>query len=103
MFSDKKNKSGFTLIELLLVMGITVIIASVGFVNLFGKRNTEQLASATKKITAVLREAQSNSITQASSTSWGVHFQSTTTSFYALFAGSYATGTVRSWEVLPAN
>ncbi|RJP45817.1 prepilin-type N-terminal cleavage/methylation domain-containing protein [Candidatus Parcubacteria bacterium] len=98
-------RRGVTFIEILLVVAITAILAGVTVVNLLGKRSGLELQTTTRQIVALLREAQSNSINQASSTSWGVRFENGTSTapFYALFFGAYATTTRSGYYRLPPN
>jgi type II secretory pathway pseudopilin PulG len=98
-------KRGFTVFELLIVLGFIVILSIVIIPSLSERRSRIDLDNTAKKIVTLLREAQSRSMAQASSTSWGVHFENsaTTTPFYALFATSYATGTRIGYYRLPPS
>lgn len=98
-------KKGFTLIELLVTLAIMVVIGGVVFVGLSGKRGVNDLNSTTQQITTLLRQAQTDSMTQKNEATWGVHFYNATGtgSFYALFSGSYATGTVAGQYLLPGD
>ena len=58
MFVKKKKVSGFTLIELLIAMALTVTLAVIGFINLTGYRQNQDLGNAAKEIVAILRDAQ---------------------------------------------
>ena len=91
--------------ELLIVLGFVVILSIVVLPSLYGRRSRIDLDNTTRQIVALLREAQSRSMAQASSTSWGVRFENstTTTPFYALFATSYATGTRIGYYRLPPS
>jgi prepilin-type N-terminal cleavage/methylation domain-containing protein len=102
------KKNGFTLIELLVSIGIIAILASVGFVNLYGYFQRKNLDLLGQEITAVLRNAQNNSISQEQSEQWGVHFENTTSTddadFYVLFYGaSYAVSTSSQKSVLSSG
>ncbi len=89
LFSNGMKK-GFTLIELTIVVVIIAIISGVSLLSLSKYRNKSNLDSATRQISALLREAQSRSGAQESGVAWGVHFENATTSpFYALFSGTY--------------
>lgn len=101
--SSKRPNRGFTLVEVVLVAAIITVLAIVIFPSLTSRRSYEDLNATTKKIMALLREAQSRSISQASSTSWGVHFENATTTspFYALFSSSYSTSTTVGYYRLP--
>jgi prepilin-type N-terminal cleavage/methylation domain-containing protein len=101
----RSSKSGFSFIELLLVMGIIAIVSGVSLISLVGRRNTVTLNTTADKIVALLREAQSRSVGQASSTTWGVHFDNTNIAqpFYSLFAGTYSTSSRENVYPLPTN
>lgn len=87
-----RERKGFSLIEILFVILFVGIISVVVIANLFGTRSRTELDSTTKQITALLREAQSRSISQDESAIWGVRLDNNTTTkpFYALFKTSYS-------------
>ncbi|MEK7634327.1 MAG: GspH/FimT family pseudopilin [Patescibacteria group bacterium] len=80
----------FTLIELLIVIGIISIISVFGILNLFSFRSYQDLNLTVNGIAAVLRSAQSRSISQESGGNFGVHFENSSSgeNFYDLFQGS---------------
>ncbi len=96
---------GFTLFELILVMGIVAIFSMVTLTYLFSHRGTTQLDLTVRQIETLLREAQSRSISQASSSAWGVHFENDAgpSPFFSLFAGSYSSTSVVAAYRLPAT
>ena len=98
-------KKGFTLIELLVVIGILIAVSVITVVNLAGKRVDADLTSTTQRIVTTLRQAQSDSMAQENGATWGVHFSNSTSTppSFALFSGSYATGTVVGQYPLPAT
>lgn len=98
-------KCGFSTIELLIVIGIIGILAIVSLPNLVGRRSRVELDNTARQIAASLREAQSRSLAQESATSWGVHFENSTTTspFYALFKGSYSSSTRVNYSRLPSS
>jgi prepilin-type N-terminal cleavage/methylation domain-containing protein len=100
-----KRRRGVSLVELLLTIGIIAIISTVMLVNLLGRRNTTELNLAGQRITALLREAQSRAMSQASSTTWGVRFDNTNAAapFAALFSGAYSTSSREDIYLLPAG
>lgn len=104
MNSRHCNK-GFTLVELLVVAAITALIAVVAVISLSQSHSNTDLKSATQEIAALLREAQTRSIAQTSSTSWGVHFDNSGgTPFYALFYGpSYNSSSIAQYVKLYAD
>ncbi len=83
------SSRGFTLIEMLVVLGISVILATGGFLSLWNLRKHQALRLAAESMVAFLREAQSRSATQEGGVGWGVHFEnSTDRDSYWLFSGS---------------
>ncbi len=96
--------AGFTIVEILLTVGLMVIISSVGLLALSGRRNKVDLENTTRQMATLLREAQSRAVAQASSSAWGVHFENSTstTPFYAIFAGTYATTSHAGTYPLPS-
>lgn len=98
-------RRGFTLVELLVTAALIVVIGVVALVNLGGKRNDTNVVAAAQQVATLLRQAQSDSMAQEGDVSWGVHFANSTntTPFYALFSGSYATGTIVGRYHLPAT
>ncbi len=98
------NEKGTTLFELMVVILIIAVLGAVAFVSLFGRTGQTELTSATQQAASLLREARSRSVSQTSSTSWGVHFGNTSSSFYALFYSStYAQTTTISYYRLPPS
>lgn len=82
-------KKGFTLMEILITISIFAILAVIATLNLTGSRNGTNLAGTTKQIGALLREAQSDTMSDDRGTVWGVHFDNAAGApFYALFASS---------------
>lgn len=97
--------SGFTLIELLLVIGLTIVLAVTALIYFGGSRSSTELDATAKIAVSFLRESQSRSVSQASSSAWGVHFENSTSTapFFSLFAGSYSSSTAISMYRLPAS
>lgn len=96
-------KKGYTLVEVLVVVAIITALALVSIVNFTNRRNQSHLSATTSSIVALLREAQSRSVSQSSSTIWGVHFENSTTStpFFSLFPGTYSSSSRISYYALP--
>ncbi len=67
-------KSGFTLIELLIVIGITVLMSTIGLLTLVNVRANQQLRLTSENLVTFLRDAQQKSISQESGLQWGVRF-----------------------------
>lgn len=101
----RTGKSGTTLFELMIVMAIIAAISLIGFLSLFGRKGATDLTNTTAQMASLLREARSRSVSQASSTSWGVHFDNTTSSspFFSLFYGTYSANTRIGYYRLPST
>jgi type II secretory pathway pseudopilin PulG len=86
------GRRGTTLFEIMVAIGIIAVLGLVVMLNLFGRKSATELDAATKQIVAILREAQSRSVSQADGAAWGVHFENSTATapFYALFRSSYS-------------
>lgn len=69
------SSRGFTLIEILVVLGISVILATGGFLALWNLKKHQALQLSAEKIVAVLRDAQARSVSQENGLVWGVHFE----------------------------
>lgn len=102
--AQQSLQKGFSLIEIVIVLGVALILGAIFIPNLQGQRGVTELNITTKQMTALLREAQTKALLEASSTSWGVHFENSTSSpFYALFSGTYTSSTVATRALLPQN
>ena len=99
------RRRAFTLVELAIVVALIATVSFVTVMSLIGRKQSKDLQTVQEGVVAVLREAQSRSITQDQNTSWGVHFSNPTgtSAFYALFYTSYSTGTVVSQYTLPSD
>ncbi len=98
-------RKGVTMVELMVSMAILGVLVFVATTVLIGRKSFSELDTATRQMTALLRDAQSRSIAQSSSTSWGVHFENSSgsTPFYSLFASSYSTSTRENYASLPVS
>ena len=102
----KQNKTrirGFSLIETVIVVAVATALTVVTYASLSSHRNRNDLKNTTFQVAATLREAASRSASRSSSTSWGVHFENSTSTspFYALFAETYSTTTRIGYYRLP--
>ncbi|MBI5220525.1 MAG: hypothetical protein HY978_01650 [Candidatus Liptonbacteria bacterium] len=99
------SHAGFTLVETMLVIGVMVIMAILIVATLYGRKGGTELDNTNRRIATLLREAQSRSMAQASSTNWGIHLENSTntTPFYALFYGTYSTSSRIGYYALPAD
>ena len=95
-------RNGYTFAELLIVIAIMIILSLVSFANFVSRRNHSSLTSTASAMAGLLREAQGRAMAQASSTSWGVHFENGTPAFFALFSVPYASSSLAGYYSLPA-
>lgn len=85
-------RRGTSLLEVIMVIALIAVFSTVATLNLVGKKSASELDATAKQIAAILREAQSRSVSQSDGASWGVHFENSTSTspFYALFRSSYS-------------
>jgi len=98
-------RSGFTLIEVLVTVAILLTLGVVVVVSLQGAKNNDDVTGTAREIAALLRQAQSDAMSQEQNASWGVYFSNATNTapFYALFINSYATSTIHGQYRLPST
>jgi prepilin-type N-terminal cleavage/methylation domain-containing protein len=101
----RASRRAFTLIELVIVIAIIAASSIVTLLMFYGRRNADDLAGAKEQVAAVLREAQSRSMSEDNNAPWGVHFANTTSTApsYALFSTAYSTGTTAAYYRLPSS
>lgn len=99
------RRKGFTLVELMIVAVFVVIIGLISLTGLLGRSGKADLENTTEQIASLLREARARSVSQTSSTIWGVHFgnSSATSPFFALFSQSYGASTTIGYYRLPTS
>ncbi len=91
------SRSAFTLIEMLVVVAITAIFATMGFVFLGSYRGSQNLKKTLDELTAAVQATQKRSITQDNGSQWNVRFSNIASlgSQYFTFSGaSFSTTTV---------
>lgn len=86
----KPSRKGFTLIEILLVMGITIIMATMGSIALNSFLKFRELESAMREVVLRVRDAQQRAITQEEGSAWGIRFINSAAGqdSYILFKGT---------------
>ena len=84
--NDAASARGFTLIELVVVIGIMIAIGGVVVVNLAGRKSKTDLTDATKQIAALVRQAQSDSMSQEGGVKWGIVFSNASSATYSLIS-----------------
>jgi len=100
------GRKGTTLVELMLVIAVIAALSFISFLSLLGRKGDTDLKNTTEQMASLLREARSRSVSQASSTSWGVHFDNAATSspFFAIFYSvTYSTSTTIGYYKLPST
>lgn len=98
-------RKGYTLPELLIAIGIILILGLVSLAGFVNRRNESELDATASRMAALLREAQSRSVSQDSGASWGVRFdngESGAGAYYALFSVPYTTSSLSGQYPLPA-
>jgi Tfp pilus assembly protein FimT len=98
-------KKGFTVLELIIAIAVAITIAVVIALNFSDVQGGNDLKMTSQQISGLLREAQSNAMTQQKGAAWGVYFSNVVGAvpFYALFYNSYTlTSTVGSYP-LPSS
>ena len=100
------SKKAFTLIEVLLVMGITSVLLVMGAINMLGYIGSQNLESESRAIVALLRDAQSKSMSQESESRWGVYLYNNAgeeRDYYAIFQADEALVASSSYVGIPGN
>jgi len=93
-----------TIAELLIVVAIISVITLISLPTLFKRRSQNDLINTTEQIASLLREARARSVSQSSSTNWGVRLgnPTTTSPFYALFySQNYGSTTTIGYYRMP--
>ncbi|MDE2019282.1 MAG: prepilin-type N-terminal cleavage/methylation domain-containing protein [Patescibacteria group bacterium] len=70
-------RKGFTMAEMLIVVAIMIVIGVVAYLNLYGSQKEATLNSSAIQVGALLRQAQSRSVSGDQGLAWGVHFDNT--------------------------
>lgn len=96
-------QKGLTLIELLIVIGILVLIGTVGIVSLSGYRSRQDLDLSARRIVNALRDAQQRAITQEAESQWGIRFQGVDSGkdLFHLFSGPSFTAATSTYDLPP--
>jgi hypothetical protein len=89
----------------MVVVALMIIVSVITVVNLSGRRSTSDLNNTTQQITAILREAQSRSVSGQSGATWGVYLANTTATapFYALYKNVYSQANTVGYYRLPSD
>lgn len=84
------KQNGFTLIEILVVLGITIILATGGFLSLWNLKKHQALSLTAEGMVSYLGDVRQQSISQEGGFGWGVHFENSVTGpdYYWRFRGS---------------
>ena len=101
-----KKRTAFSLIELFVVVAIIAIIGVAVIINLNAPKASADLVGTAKQMTSVLRQAQSESMSDQQGGVWGVYFSNPAAGkpFYAIISSStYSSATVVSQYNLPLD
>ena len=99
------SRRGFTLIEMIIVVIIMALLGLMTIAILPSKKNSNDLKLTVSGAGALLREAQSRSMSDYGGVPWGVYFKNATNTapFYALFSSSYSATTTQGYYRLPPD
>ncbi len=100
------RRSAFSIIETLLVVALTIVLGLLALKSYSGSQGKTDLDGTTKQMAVILRQAQGQSMSQSSNTTWGVYFSNTTATrpFFALISSSsYSTSTIAGRYILPTT
>lgn len=84
MINKNKKNLGYSILEILIVLGVMAIISGIIFTMFVSFRKNQALSLDVQTITSVLRQARNQTIASKNSSSYGVHFA---TSTITLFTG----------------
>jgi prepilin-type N-terminal cleavage/methylation domain-containing protein len=103
---EKLLRKGFTLLEVVMVVAIIALLGMAAVLSLSRSKSSTSLTLTVAEVGALLREAESRSVTDAQGAPWGVYFSNATNTapFYALFSSSsYSTTTRVGYYRLPVG
>ncbi|MBI5732762.1 prepilin-type N-terminal cleavage/methylation domain-containing protein [Candidatus Jorgensenbacteria bacterium] len=81
------SRKGFTLIEMIIVMAFLVVVGAL-LVSSLNNQALGNLDGEAQIISSRLSQTQTRAMGGVGGTSWGLHLNNVTSSFYALFQGS---------------
>lgn len=88
------TKDGFTLIEVLVVVAVSAVIATGGFVMFSGYQKNQNIKLTLSELTATIRDIQKRSVTQENGKQWGIRLSNGVAGSFQTWSGlSYASGT----------
>lgn len=99
-------RKGHTILELFVVIAFIAIVAAVAMMSYAGRRGTAEFNSTAKQIVALLRQGQSQAMSQTKATNWSVYFHNATntTPYFALVSSSsYVSSSVVERKTLPKS
>jgi prepilin-type N-terminal cleavage/methylation domain-containing protein len=93
-FKILNSQSAFTLIEVLVVVAVSAVIATGGFVMFSGYQKNQNIKLTLSELTATIRDIQKRSVTQENGKQWGIRLSNGTAHSFQTWSGlSYASGT----------
>jgi prepilin-type N-terminal cleavage/methylation domain-containing protein len=95
IYNQKKlSRDAFTLIEVLVVVAVSAVIATGGFVMFSGYQKNQNIKLTLSELTAAIRDIQKRSVTQENGKQWGIRLSNGTADSFQTWSGlSYASGT----------
>ncbi len=88
------TRNGFTLIEVLVVVAVSAVIATGGFVMFSGYQKNQNIKLTLSELAATIRDIQKRSVTQENGKQWGIRLSNGVSDSFQTWSGlSYASGT----------
>lgn len=91
------ERNGFSLIELLIIVALSVIVTTVGFLSFQSFRDRKDLELTMQEVGSAVKEVQRRSATQEDGKRWSMRFTATTTGVdkYEIYSGTtYSTSVI---------
>lgn len=99
-----RERSAFTLIEILVVVAVSAVIATGGFVMFSGYQKNQNIKLTLSELTAIIRDTQKRSVTQENGKQWGIRLSNSASDSFQTWSGlSYASGTPDQTHSLKRN
>ncbi|MFB6212650.1 MAG: type II secretion system protein [Candidatus Magasanikbacteria bacterium] len=87
---SEENKKGFTLIELLIVLALSTVAITAGFLFVQGFKSSRDLEFDLAEAASAVKSTQKKSVTQENGKRWSIRFSATTTGpdKYEVYSGA---------------
>ena len=100
---NEKSRDGFTLVELIVILAMTALLSTAGFLNLVSFKHNKTLILNKDKMVGYLQTAREKAINQEGGYKWGVRFDNTNSdngSFTIFFGDTYSLSGKREMHYL---